>query len=280
MIPLDRVRAMLAAATAEADGRGRPSVAARDELRSVASLLAAQVLTLAAALETAERERDEAREVAVRLGEVCERQARMLARAPSFEDAMALCIHAIVEPATDAPNCAEWRGTMRGRGFVLSLQWADGKSPQALIAEAMAERDTARSAHAELAAAVRAEREAEAAVHVTHNARIDAFDAVTSHDYGAQARLYAAERRHTDACIAADGARTRLDALLAAAPPRSTVPASIVREYLRAEANCAEGDHASGEAMLSLAPPPPCSRSRRRRPAQGPRRSTRGRCGR
>jgi len=153
MIPLANVRAMLADWTERAEINC-------DDPSGVEFDLARDVLTLAAALETAERERDEAREVAVRLGEVCERQARMLARAPSFEDAMALCIHAIVEPATDAPNCAEWRGTMRGRGFVLSLQWADGKSPQTLLSEAMAERDTARSAHAELAAAVRAEREA------------------------------------------------------------------------------------------------------------------------
>lgn len=83
--------------------------------------------------------RDEARELAVRAGEMVERQARMLVRAPSFEDAMRLFIQAIVEPAVDAPNCAEWRGTMRGRGFVLSLQWADGKTPQELLSEAMRE---------------------------------------------------------------------------------------------------------------------------------------------
>ena len=86
--------------------------------------------------------RDEARNLAVRAGEVIERQARMLVRAPSFDDAIHLLLGAIVEPATDAPNCAEWCGSMGGRQFVLSLQWADGKSPQELLSEATADRDT------------------------------------------------------------------------------------------------------------------------------------------
>jgi len=224
---------LLAAHGLTVDGAGD-----NDRIISPAITSARDVLALAAALETAERERDEAREVAVRLGEVCERQARMLARAPSFEDAMALCIHAIVEPATDAPNCAEWRGTMRGRGFVLSLQWADGKSPQTLLSEAMAERDTARSAHAELAAAVRAEREALSAE----------WDAASEHHSEMWAETYYATKPPARAATA------RLTALLAAAPPRSTVDARVVREYLAADAahwreiNNVNGLHDPGRA--------------------------------
>lgn len=63
--------------------------------------------------------------------------------------------------AADAPSGAEWRGTMRGRGFVLSLQWADGKTPQEQLTESMAVRDAA-VARAEAAEAEVARLRAEA----------------------------------------------------------------------------------------------------------------------
>jgi len=105
----------------------------------------------------------------------------------------------------------------------------------AALETAERERDTARSAHAELAAAVRAEREALSAE----------WDAASEHHSEMWAETYYATKPPARAATA------RLTALLAAAPPRSTVDARVVREYLRAEANCAEGDRASGEAMLA-----------------------------
>lgn len=223
VIPLDRVRELLSLAPGPHGGTLMDTSMVHD--------LARDVLSLADALATAERERDEAREIAVALGEVTERQGRMLARAPTFEDAMALCIEAIVSTAADAPNCAEWRGTMGGREFVLSLQWADGKSPHALLSEARAERDTARSALDGLRAAVRAERECEtarsaAAVPV---APPDLFDALMVFVAGApQSPALAASQA---ACEAHASAKAATDALLRGAPG-GYVEARVVREYL------------------------------------------------
>lgn len=121
MIPLDRVRELLAAATAEAEGRGRPSVAARDALRSMAPLLARDVLSLADALATAERERDEARE----------------------RDAFLTRERIAVATALDVPYATDL-----------------GEAVATRLARLTAERDTARSALDGLVAAVRAEREA------------------------------------------------------------------------------------------------------------------------
>jgi len=90
------------------------------------------------------------------------------------------------------------------------------------------QRDTARSALDGLTAAVRAEREARIAV-VARVARCevvrDSHECVSgmAHD-----RLREARALH-------DKATAHLDALLAAAPPRSTVDARVVRAYLAAE---------------------------------------------
>lgn len=83
--------------------------------------------------------------------------------------------------------------------------------------------DAARQAHAELASAVREYRDAVD----------DACIARGSEDAGLDAAFAVAERE--------DDAARAVDALLAAAPPRSTVPARLVREYLAAEASWREG---------------------------------------
>jgi hypothetical protein len=93
----------------------------------------------------------------------------------------------------------------------------------AALETAQRERDTARSAHAELASAVREYRDAVD----------DACIARGSEDAGLDVAFAVAERE--------DDAARAVDALLAAAPPRSTVPARLVREYLAAEASWREG---------------------------------------
>ena len=157
MIPLDRVRVLL-------DGVPGLWVAERaDALSAAAPDLARDVLTLAGALATAERERD--------------RLTACLARAS-----------ATIEETERARYAAE------------------------------EERDTARSALDGLVAAVRAEREAERG-HV----------AVRADDASRGRHLRAAE-------AAVDKARHATDALLSAAPPRSTVDARVVREVIAARA--------------------------------------------
>lgn len=82
---------------------------------------------------------EEARVVAIHLGGMCERQTRLLEGRVTFEDALHLFTQAILGEGEPAPNCAQWRGTYRGRDFVLSLQWADGKTPQELLSEVQRE---------------------------------------------------------------------------------------------------------------------------------------------
>jgi chromosome segregation ATPase len=155
--PLDRVRALL-------DGVPGLWVAERaDALSAAAPDLARDVLTLADALATAERERD--------------RLTACLARA-----------NATVEETERARYAAD------------------------------DERDTARSALDGLVAAVRAEREAERG-----------HAAVRADDASRGRHLRAAE-------AAVDKARHATDALLSAAPPRSTVDARVVREVIAARA--------------------------------------------
>lgn len=94
--------------------------------------------------------------------EECERltresdtMARLPERRMTLDDAMSMMVGSFAEAASSAPNCMEWRGTMPdGRGLTVSVQWAHGKSPHDLLAEARelararvtAERDTYRSA--------------------------------------------------------------------------------------------------------------------------------------
>jgi len=95
------------------------------------------------------------------------------------------------------------------------------------------QRDTARSALDGLVAAVRAEREAERG-----------HAAVRADDASRGRHLRAAE-------AAVDKARHATDALLSAAPPRSTVDATVVRAYLRADARSATGTHADATALAA-----------------------------
>lgn len=99
--------------------------------------------------------------------------------------------------------------------------------------EARAERDTARSALDGLTAAVRAEREAERG-----------HAAVRADDASRGRHLRAAE-------AAVDKARHATDALLSAAPAPTTVPAMVVRAYLRADARSATGTHADATALAA-----------------------------
>ena len=155
MISLDRVRVLLSLAPGPHGGTLMDTSMVHD--------LARDVLTLADALATAERERD--------------RLTACLARAS-----------ATIEETERARYAAE------------------------------EERDTARSALDGLTAAVRAEREAERG-----------HAAVRADDASRGRHLRAAE-------AAVDKARHATDALLSAAPPRSTVDATVVREVIAARA--------------------------------------------
>jgi hypothetical protein len=101
------------------------------------------------------------------------------------------------------------------------------------VRAAVAERDAAVTGHAALAGAVRAEREAERG-----------HAAVRADDASRGRHLRAAE-------AAVDKARHATDALISAAPPRSTVDARVVRAYLRADARSATGTHADAAALAA-----------------------------
>jgi hypothetical protein len=153
---------------------------ARADIRAAAPALARDVLTLADALATAERERDEARETAVALGELAERQTRLIGRRMTFDDAMRAYARVIFDATPDAPNCVEWGGDINGRPYALSIQWLDGKSPQTLLAEAMADRDamqrdrdTARAALDGLAGAAETARCVAACEHVASQCPVE-----------------------------------------------------------------------------------------------------------
>ena len=96
-----------------------------------------------------------------------------------------------------------------------------------------AAREAAEAHHAAIAGAVRAEREAERG-----------HAAVRADDASRGRHLRAAE-------AAVDKARHATDALLSAAPPRSTVDARVVRAYLRADARSATGTHADATALAA-----------------------------
>lgn len=70
---------------------------------------------------------------------------RILNNAGTPEDVIAVLCVTLLDAAQDAPNCTEWEGTYKGRGFRVSVQWADGKSLHTLIDETRAERDAARA---------------------------------------------------------------------------------------------------------------------------------------
>lgn len=71
--------------------------------------------------------------------------ARVITNEATTQDAVELLSAALLQDAASAPNCMEWRGDYSGRAFSIAVQWADGKSPHALIDEARRERDEARA---------------------------------------------------------------------------------------------------------------------------------------
>lgn len=161
------------------------------------------VLTLAAALATAERERDAA-----------------LASAD-------LSARAAVDAARELGHVAA--------AAIARADAADARSATLLMCGEAAERAAteAHAQHAALVAAVRAEREAERG-----------HAAVRADDASRGRHLRAAE-------AAVDKARHATDALLSAAPAPTTVPAEVVRAYLRADARSATGTHADATALAA-----------------------------
>lgn len=105
-----------------------------------------------------------------------------------------------------------------------------------------------------LAAALRTERAAREAAHAHHAAIAGAVRAEREAERGhAAVRADDASRgRHLRAAEAAvDKARHATDALLSAAPAPTTVPAEVVRAYLRADARSATGTHADATALAA-----------------------------
>jgi hypothetical protein len=72
-----------------------------------------------------------------------ERQARMLTREVTPQDAVEFFTRAILDEAAGAPNHAEWRGRYGARQWTVTVQWCDGQTPAQLIDAAHAERDAA-----------------------------------------------------------------------------------------------------------------------------------------
>lgn len=185
MIPLDRVRAMIDEWDAAVAGDDHSYCGACDAcmrwcrahaaLRDAAPDLARDVLSLADALATAERERDEARQ------QRDEAESDVIDRCVPLQEEV-VDLRRALTTAREATTLATERE-----------------------ATAVAERDTARSALDGLVAAVRAEREARAAYSA---ADADRRNGVRTHD------------EYCAAWEAYDAARTRLDALLSAAPAR------------------------------------------------------------
>ena len=105
-----------------------------------------------------------------------------------------------------------------------------------------------------LAAALRTERAAREAAHAHHAAIAGAVRAEREAERGhAAVRADDASRgRHLRAAEAAvDKARHATDALLSAAPAPTTVPAEVVRAYLRADARSATDTHADATALAA-----------------------------
>lgn len=120
--------------------------------RRAAETLRAECADLREQLKSTAKDRDDARADVARLARERDRavaKARQLARIITNEattqDAVELLSAALLQDAASAPNCMEWRGDYGGRGFSVSVQWADGQSPHALIDEARRERDEARA---------------------------------------------------------------------------------------------------------------------------------------
>ena len=116
-----------------------------DDLAQELDRARAENRELKARLAAAEHERDARARQLVNAIEHAQRLARALGGEATAQDAATLLLAVLLEDAHQAPNCAEWRGEYGGREFSVAVQWADGKSPHALIDEARAERDAARA---------------------------------------------------------------------------------------------------------------------------------------
>lgn len=177
---------------------------------------------LTAALAEAEKERDEARDLAARLAALADRRGRFIDGAMTFDDAMQAYAKVMISASPDVENCIEWHGDIRGRTFSLSIQWLDGKSPQALLAGAMADRDAAIASLAALTAAVLEERAAQEAsdeADMEYESGIGSFDA-----------------HHAALAVAVDHA-ARVTTLLSGASA-DAVRGDVVRAYLAAVDEC------------------------------------------
>lgn len=118
--------------------------------RTAAETLRAECADLREQLKSTAKDRDEARADVARLTRERDRAvakvqqlARIITNEATTQDAVELLSAALPQDAASAPNCMEWRGDYGGRGFSVSVQWADGQSPHALIDEARRERDAA-----------------------------------------------------------------------------------------------------------------------------------------
>lgn len=116
-----------------------------EDLRAELDRMRTEVMNLRASLAATEHERDAMRTQRDNAGEHAAGLGRILNNAGTPEDVIAVLTMTLLDNAQDAPNCTEWSGEYKGRGFSVSVQWADGKRPHALIDEARAERDAARA---------------------------------------------------------------------------------------------------------------------------------------
>lgn len=224
MIPLDRVRELLSLAPGPHGGTLLDTSFVHD--------LARDVLSLADALATAERERDEARAerdkakdtahcAVVEWYAISQERDRNWTRYQRADDER-LSTARRLRTAEAARDAALASADLSARAAVDAARELGH-----VAAAAVGERDTARSALDGLVAAVRTEREAR---DVLLCALQDADNDGATPDRQRDARVaYCAADR------AMRAATEHLDALLSAAPAPTTVPAPLVRAYLAAE---------------------------------------------
>lgn len=190
---------------------------------------------LAAALALAER----ASKMAEHATELADRRGRLIDGAMTVDDAMQAYARVLFDSAPDAPNCVEWGGTVNGRPYALSIQWLDGKSPQTLLAEAMAARDAAEQARFD--AAHRAEEWEES--HDIEKARADKTTARLSNLLAVIHRdggHYEAEHGTEKACEVAEA----LVVARLAAEARAVAAEAAIAEYIAADDACGGGQAA------------------------------------
>lgn len=97
------------------------------------------------------------------LMEKLDRRDRALAGDATGGEGACLLVEAVLRSAVGAPNFAQWHGDYAGRTYLLTVQWAAGKTPAELISAAIADRDAAVARCTALAGAARHERAIRAA---------------------------------------------------------------------------------------------------------------------